>query len=158
MLVNMTKKKPIWTLRKHSAPARSSPRAPLPPPWVDEIDVAVGKIVDIPSRELRSARSGDGGDLGIGVADGLTKRAAMSRNPREITRRVALKTENPSCEVLCKHGFCRSQQAFAFSAFAEQLNAIEDLGFRDCGRAQVRCGLFLNPGDHTGMRFALHEL
>ena len=75
-----------------------------------------------------------------------------------MTRRVALKTENPSCEVLGEHGFRRSQQAFAFSAFAEQLNAIEDLGFRDCGRTQFRRGLFLNPGDHMGMRYALHEL
>jgi len=65
-------------------PGRGICRDALGSPWVDEIDVALGKIIDIPCRELCSTGSGDGGDWGISVADGLAKSAAMSRSPRKI--------------------------------------------------------------------------
>lgn len=74
---------------------------PLGSPWVDEVDVAIPKIIGS-SRQLCSTGSGNGGDLGTGLGDGLAKSAAVSRNPRKIQRRVAVKTENPAREVLGK--------------------------------------------------------
>jgi len=68
--------------------------AALGSPWVDEIDVVIGKIIDIPCRELCSTDSGNGGDSGIAVGDALADSAAMRRHPHNIPGRAAFKTEN----------------------------------------------------------------
>jgi hypothetical protein len=86
---------------------------------------------NIARREPGSSHLGNGCDLRIRVTDGSAERTTVSSNPRKNSRSVALETEDAACQILGKHSFRRSQQAFAALALAQQFNPIKDFCFGD---------------------------
>lgn len=110
------------------------PRSFFRVPWVHHRNSAAGEVCGIPRRQPAPVHFGDGGNLRVRVADGLAKLAAMSGNPREGPRRLALKRKDAPGKILGKHRLRRCPQAFAALAFAQQLNSIKDLRLCDTGR------------------------
>lgn len=103
-------------------------------PGINEINAAVRKIGNITGRDLRSSEASNRGDLRICVAYWLAERAPMSSDLGKRARCLALKTQDPTLQILVKHILGRTQEPLPTLALREQFNSQED--FRLCNRGR----------------------
>src|SRR5262245_15467186 len=127
-------------------------------PGIDDVcQVAIGKVRSISRCEFRAVYPRNGGDLGIRMTDGLSKRPAKGSDLGKNTSGIALESEDASPEILRKHNFRHFEQSFPALAFREQLNSEENFGFGDSSREELACRLLADPGCDASSGFRFHK-
>ncbi|KXF76557.1 hypothetical protein ATN84_10870 [Paramesorhizobium deserti] len=71
-------------------------------PRIDDFQLDSFEISDVTGCQRRSAGKGNGGNLGIKLADWSAGFASVDGDFRINIRRIAIKRQNATCKILCK--------------------------------------------------------